>query len=148
VTFNSLFIHRDDPACYLLPIEMLTDILIACLSKVVPGRGVGPRHRRGHAGRLSNPAVAAPPPTADSIHAEPAQSIDELVDTYATPAHIEPIATAAQSDGGSVAVDTITDRLCGVVGRRHPEAFLGADGLDQPTFRSAVAEQVHRHRHG
>ena len=113
-----------------------------------PAAGVVIRNKQGHRGKLSNPAVAASPTTADSIHAEPAQSIDELVDTYATPAHIEPIATAAQSDGGSVAVDTITDRLCGVVGRRHPDAFLGADGLDQPTFRSAVAEQVHRHRHG
>ena len=113
-----------------------------------PAAGVVIRNKQGHRGKLSNPAVAASPTTTDSTHPEPARSIDELVETYATPAHIKPIATTAQSDGNSAAVDTITDRLCGVVGRRHPEAFLGADSLDQPAFRSAVAEQVQRHRHG
>jgi len=113
-----------------------------------PAAGVVIRNKQGQRGRLSNQAVAASPTTVDSTHAEPAQSIDELVDTYATPSHIESIATSVRSDGETVVVDIVTDRLCGVVGRRHPNAFLGADSLDQPTFRSAVAEQVQRHLHG
>ena len=113
-----------------------------------PAAGVVIRNKQGQRGQLSNPAVAASPMTDDSTHTEPDHSIDELVDTYATPAHIESIAASVRSDGGSVAVDTVTDRLCKSVGRQHPDAFLGADSLDQPAFRSAIAEQVQRHLHG
>jgi len=112
-----------------------------------PAAGVVIRNKQGQRGQLSNPAMAASTPAGDSTQSKPAQSIDELVDTYATPASIESIATSMRSDERSVAVDTVTDRLCGVVGRRHPDAFLGADGLDQPAFRSAIAEQVQRHLH-
>jgi len=112
-----------------------------------PAAGVVIRNKQGQRGKLSNPAATASPTTDEPTQAKPATSIDTLVDTHTTSAHIESIAASMRSDGEPVTVDTVTDRLCRTVGRRHPNAFLGADGFDQPTFRSAVAEQVHRFLH-
>lgn len=113
-----------------------------------PPAGVVIRNKQGQRGTLSNPAMAASTAAAESTASESAQSIDGLVTTYATPEQIDSLTESLRSDGESVAVDTVTDRLCGIVGRQHPEAFLGADRLDQAAFRSAVAEQVQRHLHG
>lgn len=106
-----------------------------------PAAGVVIRNKQGHRGKLSTDTTtsAASPTTL----ATP-QPIDALIDEYVTSAQIDSIVAAVRSDGESATVDIVTDRLCAFVGRRQPAAFLGADRLDQPAFRSAVAEQVQR----
>jgi len=109
-----------------------------------PAAGVVIRDKQGHRGRVSGGAVppSAPPPGANESGSTP--SIDGLVTEYATGERIDAIAASLRAADQPVAVDAVTDRLCAAVGRRHPDAFLGADSLDQAAFRSAVAEQVQR----
>lgn len=109
-----------------------------------PSAGVVIRNKQGHRGMVSAATGSTSPasPVSDESAAEPV--VDWLVTEYATQERIDDIAASLRAAEQPVAVDAVTDRLCAAVGRRHPDAFLGADSLDQAVFRSAVAEQVQR----
>ena len=109
-----------------------------------PAAGVVIRDKQGHRGRVSHAAVPTATPALESAKSATAPSIDGLITEYATGERIDAIAASLRAADQPVAVDAVTDRLCAAVGRCHPDAFLGADSLDQAAFRSAVAEQVQR----
>lgn len=109
-----------------------------------PAAGVVIRNKQGHRARLPNPTQSDPTVSPESTGSEAKPSIDALVAEYASAEQIDAVAAAVDADGGAVAVDIVADRLCAVIGRRHPNAFLGTDTLDQSALRSAVAERVHQ----
>ena len=109
-----------------------------------PPAGVVIRNKQGHRAQLPNPIRSTPVASPESTDSAPRLSVDALVDKYASTERIDMIAAAVNADNGSVDVDTVTDRLCAVIGRRQPAVFLGTDTLDQSALRSAIAEQVHQ----
>jgi len=107
-----------------------------------PAAGVVIRNKQGHRAQLPNPTRSDPAASPEPTQSKPA--IDVLVADYASAEQIDAIAASVDADGGAVAVDTVTDHLCAIIGRRHPAAFLGTDTLDESALRSAVAERVHQ----
>lgn len=111
-----------------------------------PAAGVVIRNKQGHRARLT--AGDPPASTAAASAVVASRSIDEVVAAVVSPERIDDIAAALEAAGRPVGVETVTDRLCAAVGRRHPAAFLGTERLDQAAFRSAVAERVQRQIQG